>query len=591
MGSIEQSVPAGERARSSLTEKEREDFRKQLQRVLDSPGFSGSQLSTRFLAYAGEAAIGGRTELDQYEIADRVLHRDHDFNPLDDASVRKVASQIRHKLEDYYAAEGASDPVIILLPRRTYVPRFRYHVGLKSAQGESSQPQPETAHRETGGNEQEPESATAAPPRERSSALGRKRLGTKPAWALAGVFAALVTAGILAGPWRSESKAVVSSETGDGRPGAITIATAKGDLRGKELDVAPGAVQLGPEVGPTDEVTVKMVFVPEHATQQAGLMLFQNPDEFVRLGRYFKDRAMMEFALESGGQYQGPEGMYQYDPMGQAGKPLWLSIRRNHNVFRGFTSSDGFNWSPLLHSLSRQAPMQNPRGAVYGFNGRTDVPSAAASFSDLSVGISFHNRDEGVFDMEEFEGWTVRSSCEGFAPRISRGVLEVSFPRSRTNCEWRLERAAPEGDWIIATMLDFMPLAGNSAGLYVAGANGMLRLVRRDLNGGSIMMERDNDSDVSLPDFPGAPLIILRLRSSQGVITASFSRDGEQFQEIPRKVSAKELGGLTEIGVRASIAPWARESERPPARFYRIQQDVESLVELTNLQAGSRVSE
>jgi len=100
-------------------------YRDTLQRILDSQGFSGSRRLSEFLSYVVEEAIKGRASLDQYEIAEHVLSRPEEFDPLVDASVRKLASQVRHKLEEFYEIEGASDPVIVTLPRRSYVPRFR----------------------------------------------------------------------------------------------------------------------------------------------------------------------------------------------------------------------------------------------------------------------------------------------------------------------------------------------------------------------------------------------------------------------------------------------------------------------------------
>src|SRR3954447_19316700 len=102
-----------------------EDCRAALQKVLNSDLFSGSRRLGDFCTYSAEAAIEGRTELNQYEIAEKVLGRAGDFNPWDDAAVRKLATQLRHKLDEYYAGPGASDRVIVSLPRRSYVLRFR----------------------------------------------------------------------------------------------------------------------------------------------------------------------------------------------------------------------------------------------------------------------------------------------------------------------------------------------------------------------------------------------------------------------------------------------------------------------------------
>ena len=74
------------------------------------------------------------------EIAEHVLHRNRDFNPVDDASVRKMATLTRQHLETYYSASGARDAIIVTLPIRSYIPKSRSrkgpedHVTLKAPQ-------------------------------------------------------------------------------------------------------------------------------------------------------------------------------------------------------------------------------------------------------------------------------------------------------------------------------------------------------------------------------------------------------------------------------------------------------------------------
>jgi hypothetical protein len=85
---------------------------KQLRKILGSIELGSSRQSQEFLSYAAEAAFQGRVHLEQTEIAERVLRRGKDFNPLDDASVRKLATLTRQRLEAYYAGPGADDPIV-----------------------------------------------------------------------------------------------------------------------------------------------------------------------------------------------------------------------------------------------------------------------------------------------------------------------------------------------------------------------------------------------------------------------------------------------------------------------------------------------
>ena len=52
------------------------------------------------------ASLEGRSTVDQYEIAKEVLGRSAEFNPWDDATVRKLATRLRQKLDEYDAGSG-----------------------------------------------------------------------------------------------------------------------------------------------------------------------------------------------------------------------------------------------------------------------------------------------------------------------------------------------------------------------------------------------------------------------------------------------------------------------------------------------------
>ena len=55
-----------------------------------------------------------------------VFHRGTDFDPRTETIVRVQARRLRDKLEQYYATEGLTDPIVIDLPKGRYYPRFRH---------------------------------------------------------------------------------------------------------------------------------------------------------------------------------------------------------------------------------------------------------------------------------------------------------------------------------------------------------------------------------------------------------------------------------------------------------------------------------
>jgi TolB-like protein len=103
-----------------------ETFRRQLERVLASPGFARSERLSRLLRFVVERHLEGRdTELKESLIGIEVFGRPPDYDPKLDSIVRSEAARLRSRLIEYYAGEGSRDPVVIELPKGGYTPRFR----------------------------------------------------------------------------------------------------------------------------------------------------------------------------------------------------------------------------------------------------------------------------------------------------------------------------------------------------------------------------------------------------------------------------------------------------------------------------------
>ena len=114
-------ITAGESA--CLTQSE---ILAQLERILSSRGFAGSERLSRFIRWTVEQTLGGNPEaLKQYAIALEVFDRKADFDPRIDSIVRTEAQRLRRRLAEYYEAEGAADPVVISFAPGSYVPTFR----------------------------------------------------------------------------------------------------------------------------------------------------------------------------------------------------------------------------------------------------------------------------------------------------------------------------------------------------------------------------------------------------------------------------------------------------------------------------------
>jgi Tol biopolymer transport system component len=109
-----------------------EQIRRQLQAIVISKRFRHSRSLVKFLEYVVEETIAQREgAIKEYVIGEIVFGRGAGFDPKLDTIVRVQAGNLRSKLADYYAAEGCQDPLVIELPRGSYVPQF--HVPVRPA--------------------------------------------------------------------------------------------------------------------------------------------------------------------------------------------------------------------------------------------------------------------------------------------------------------------------------------------------------------------------------------------------------------------------------------------------------------------------
>src|ERR1041384_3452622 len=109
-----------------LLESEAQAARRQLERVLESAGFSRNERLSRFLRFVVEGHLDGKDqELKESVIAIEVFGRRPDFDSRLDPVVRTEAARLRARLNEYYIKEGQADGLVIELPKGGYVPRFR----------------------------------------------------------------------------------------------------------------------------------------------------------------------------------------------------------------------------------------------------------------------------------------------------------------------------------------------------------------------------------------------------------------------------------------------------------------------------------
>ena len=107
-----------------------DEVRGQLEAVSSSPLFTSSPRLSAFLRYIVERALNGTTDgVKEYSIGIDVFDRNAAFDPRTDTIVRVHAGRLRKRLAEYYANNGAADPIVIEVPKGGYVPTFRRLTG------------------------------------------------------------------------------------------------------------------------------------------------------------------------------------------------------------------------------------------------------------------------------------------------------------------------------------------------------------------------------------------------------------------------------------------------------------------------------
>lgn len=96
-----------------------------VERILASSHFIRATKLQGFLTYVCAKAMAGRPEeISEQHIGHLVFGREAGYNPSEDNIVRVQARDLRKRLAAYFAEEGADEPVVIEIPKGSYVPHF-----------------------------------------------------------------------------------------------------------------------------------------------------------------------------------------------------------------------------------------------------------------------------------------------------------------------------------------------------------------------------------------------------------------------------------------------------------------------------------
>ena len=102
-----------------------EQIRSQVDKIIASRELEKSTRLQELLDYIVSEYIAGRADrIKGFTIARAVFSAPTDFDADTNSIVRVEAGRLRRRMEEYYRAVGSDDPIIVDIPKGSYVPRF-----------------------------------------------------------------------------------------------------------------------------------------------------------------------------------------------------------------------------------------------------------------------------------------------------------------------------------------------------------------------------------------------------------------------------------------------------------------------------------
>jgi hypothetical protein len=123
-----------------------------LERVADSPHLRRASRLRELLLFVGQRFLkDGCDHVPEQEIGVKVFGRQNSYDNANDSIVRTTISELRKRIEAYFATEGLHEPIVMEIPRGVYTPVF-YNRNSRSASAEDfslqvvPEPAPESNH-------------------------------------------------------------------------------------------------------------------------------------------------------------------------------------------------------------------------------------------------------------------------------------------------------------------------------------------------------------------------------------------------------------------------------------------------------------
>lgn len=113
------------RAPQDLRDVSPEQVRDHLGKIVTSSEFEKSPRLQILVNYIVEESLAGRVKyIKGATIGEAVFDKSGKFDPDSNSIVRVEMGRLRRRLDEYYMGSGRDDPMVLSIPKGSYVPKF-----------------------------------------------------------------------------------------------------------------------------------------------------------------------------------------------------------------------------------------------------------------------------------------------------------------------------------------------------------------------------------------------------------------------------------------------------------------------------------
>ncbi|MEE6273327.1 family 16 glycoside hydrolase, partial [Georgenia sp. MJ206] len=385
-----------------------------------------------------------------------------------------------------------------------------------------------------------------------------------------------------------------NAETLNVEDGALVLPTGSYDMYGGNTNAENLVLRPAPEGAWS--ATTEMTLSPVNAYQQAGLMLYGNDANFVKLALIrTPDGLGYEYIRQADGQ---PVDGGEIDRISlPEDHPATVLVRMESDgtVVRASVSTDGEAWEPLGRARPL-AGIPDPHVGVYALNGGgAGVPVIDARFESFTLATPVEVGPSDEFDGEVLDRcrWETILRQDTDHYRLADGhlvidALDGDMHGGAANAANVILQDAPDGGWEAVTKVA-VPQGEEyeQGGIIVHGNDqnfikamlidipdlGWRAEFARTVNG-SAVFEAGQDRSGALPAGINDDGLWLKVTSDGSFLTAAWSADGETWTDFGR---SQPLSALTDP--RIGLAAYNGNGQPATFDFFRLEEaDVEPVV-------------